>query len=1196
VVKESPKIPGINQEKDEENFPKINEGNEKKNEDSKNAKRELEEKLAAATKEMDGLKRENMNNLNEIIRLNEYVKTLEENIKKSDEEINKLSYVNTTLKTNLQMFREKSQKIGEEKHILVKNNNDLKEEVIKNCHLIEKIGEEKHILVKNNNDLKEEVIKNCHLIEDLQKTIDQNKKDNKILQGVREEKTQEILSLKEEEDRLKKHNSNEILKLKAEIAKYQETITEWRTHYDNIINERDKLKQTKSEIEETMKRIDELTTKNMTYSNEINRLNDVAIENKKEKKRLEDENDFVKKDNMKIREEKSGLKEEKANLMKINEDSFNEIKSQNISIELLRKRIEENNKEIDSYKIDINLKTYEIRNLKEEIRIKNEQLEQKQRENKSINQKLEDAQRNIAKFFQDITNLNKAFKDKTQECDNNKLRNDQLTNEKNNIIQFANKIQQDLNIKEDQVINCQNRIQEIDLANKMFDQKVKKLDQDLSKTTQQLIENQDIIQQIIREKNALHQSFIELTNEFTKHQHFIDFLKKEHLVYKGFQERKFNDLTIQIEAMEKFYISSINALKKEISKLNQDIENLNKEIENQRNQYEEAQKKLIKIDKEFHQLETINDANLNKMKTLELEKSSNLGKIQGLYNENNDLESQLSNLKEKYQEKREEIKSLNSNIKSLEKEIKSLQEDNELLKSNIKSLNKSLNQKLEESESQVSSLSQKVEESESLVSSLEKKLKKTSLELNRIKYRLNLVPTNPDQESKKKTSKKSQKSMNSNPYDLILNIDSLKTTSYKNGWEITDFTSPAQKEESHTIVGIVGRENIGKTFILNKLCGFDLPSGTNVNTKGLSLKYSLQDGGLLCLDSAGIQTPVYYYDNKLMERFGTNKEDLKKNEETRRQMINDRTITDIFIQDFILEVAEVIIIVVGQLSQNDQKFIERIASKYKAKKRIIIIHNFSNLYSIEDVENKIKRDIIQAYDTQDRFIPKSDDVKEYIEKINDKNKENISHLVLGVEWTESGQKYNESTFRYLQDILSTRVDKKKFDLFSHLGEFLQDNYRLYLKFLKRLETPLVLKREKDKMYIKCDENFEISNPIFNSLGNLVSNPPFEVFEKKKKYIVLVEIPDLEKEPDLKFELKKNLNEFNNLLITGLKAFSNYKEQPLVSFRSSGEFKVLIPLGSKEIRVKLSKTQGFEYKNGVLMLEVEKLPMEEVEEL
>ena len=183
-------------------------------------------------------------------------------------------------------------------------------------------------------------------------------------------------------------------------------------------------------------------------------------------------------------------------------------------------------------------------------------------------------------------------------------------------------------------------------------------------------------------------------------------------------------------------------------------------------------------------------------------------------------------------------------------------------------------------------------------------------------------------------------------YDIIINIDSLKTQNY--GWDIETSKFALSHENSKTnfsIIGLVGPENIGKTFILNKICDYDLPSGANVNTKGLSVKYS--NKGFLCLDSAGMQTPVYYYDENLMRKFSITKEDLRTNNEMKNQMINDRTLTDVFIQDFILEVCEVILLVVGHLSQFDQKFIERITSKYKSKKKIIVIHNFSNIFSLE---------------------------------------------------------------------------------------------------------------------------------------------------------------------------------------------------------------------------------------------------------
>ena len=83
-------------------------------------------------------------------------------------------------------------------------------------------------------------------------------------------------------------------------------------------------------------------------------------------------------------------------------------------------------------------------------------------------------------------------------------------------------------------------------------------------------------------------------------------------------------------------------------------------------------------------------------------------------------------------------------------------------------------------------------------------------------------------------------------------------------------------------------------------------------------------------------------------------------------------------------------IVVGQISPKDQKFIERISMRYKSKKRIIIIHNFSNLYSVQDVEHKIEKEIIKAIDTVSHCLATSD-LLEYIEKNPDKPKK-ISHI------------------------------------------------------------------------------------------------------------------------------------------------------------------------------------------------------------
>ena len=451
-------------------------------------------------------------------------------------------------------------------------------------------------------------------------------------------------------------------------------------------------------------------------------------------------------------------------------------------------------------------------------------------------------------------------------------------------------------------------------------------------------------------------------------------------------------------------------------------------------------------------------------------------------------------------------------------------------------------------------------------------------------------------ENNKKSLKLKKK--NSFIYDIVININSLKTKKY--GWTIEkNIKNKISENEKFSIIGLVGRENIGKTFILNKICEFNLPSGSNIHTKGLSVKYSNKNN-LVCLDSAGMQTPVYYYDEKIMERFSISEEDLKKNDEIKHKMIDDRTITDVFIQDFILDVCEVILIVVGQLSQYDQKFIERISAKYKSKKKIIIIHNFSNLFSIQDVEKKIDKDIMKIYEGVKRTIPGSD-ICEYIEKNPDKTKENISHLVLGVDWCDSGFKYNEITFQYLKDILDTRIDKKSFDIIQELTNFIEENYRLYFQFKKRPKEKFTLNYDKnnESLKIQSDVDYQIANPLFNSLGNLVTNPPYEIFERSNdKYICLIELPDLKFDKSLKMSLDRKKTEFNCLIIQGIKNSSeiadSVENDMIIGTRKYGEFLCTIPLGPNFIKTIINEKQT-QYESGILKVQVD-VAQDEEEEL
>lgn len=562
--------------------------------------------------------------------------------------------------------------------------------------------------------------------------------------------------------------------------------------------------------------------------------------------------------------------------------------------------------------------------------------------------------------------------------------------------------------------------------------------------------------------------------------------------------------------------------------------------------------------------------------------NSNSPKPQFQENDYEDIQSKYEILKKKYKEAKETIDDLLSQKKDVDlkakKTIKKLKLETEGTNETLEYL-KHKNKKLKNKNNRI--FEEKME--------LEKEVEKLNKKYTKIyeKYR----------ETKNKTSEnysKSEKKKNFPAYDLIININSLKTSEI--GWEIEKSRDYPSKIRDLTTVGIVGRENTGKTFILNKICGLNLPSGCVLNTKGLSVKFS-NNNSFVCLDSGGLQTPVFYYDETVMMRYETNKDDLKKNQNLRNEMINDRTLTDLFIQDFILDTCEVIIIVVGQLSQNDQKFIERISQRYKIHKRIIIVHNFLNLKTKQEVKQQIKKDIFLAFDVTPRNIPDSG-VKEYLEKNSDKLKENITHLVLAAENHESGLKYNEFSLGYLEKILQTRPQKISFDPIERLIEFFEENYLLYLQLAgpPQNKVTLELNNTFTSLKILCDKKYSVSHPIFNSLGSLISTPPFDLFYHQELYVFLINLPYIELQ-SLKTSINKKKSEYQLLVLSGSRMCSDEEKACQIVFdgRMKGEkFEHLFPICKLGEKLEILG-QRMIYRDGLLKIFI-KTTKEEEEEI
>ena len=112
----------------------------------------------------------------------------------------------------------------------------------------------------------------------------------------------------------------------------------------------------------------------------------------------------------------------------------------------------------------------------------------------------------------------------------------------------------------------------------------------------------------------------------------------------------------------------------------------------------------------------------------------------------------------------------------------------------------------------------------------------------------------------------------------------------------------------------IGNANKGKSFLLSKISKIDLPSGMSIKTEGLSIKYpeleSFKDRKIALLDSAGLETPVLVSQQIKEEEIKT---------ALFKEKSREKLITELFLQNYIVNNSDILIVVVDSLSFSEQK-------------------------------------------------------------------------------------------------------------------------------------------------------------------------------------------------------------------------------------------------------------------------------------
>ena len=343
-------------------------------------------------------------------------------------------------------------------------------------------------------------------------------------------------------------------------------------------------------------------------------------------------------------------------------------------------------------------------------------------------------------------------------------------------------------------------------------------------------------------------------------------------------------------------------------------------------------------------------------------------------------------------------------------------------------------------------------------------------------------------------------------YDLVLDFNSFEQLK-KDGWN-ANFTRMGKKKfdkcisenEFNIVIGVVGNKNRGKSYLLGRIMQMDEyknPHGFLVTTSGISCifpRLDNTDNTFITLDSAGRDNPLLQ--NAFFEE--------KDKNELIRNIARDQKVTEIALNDFIIQESDVLITVLEQLSFNEQEMLKNLINQitlYGVKhmkkfrcngKRLIVIHNLMNISTLDGI-NKFVDDVLKKSLTfsLEKQTYKKLGIDIYIQNINQYNDKNpdkrpiiqIVHVLVGDDSNdEIRKKLNEPTFEYIRKNIKTQVGKN-FNILEKFKNFIVENSKNYFEGEAFNENSIIIGKESEKngktiIPITLSEELKNKNIIF----------------------------------------------------------------------------------------------------------------------
>ena len=820
-----------------------------------------------------------------------------------------------------------------------------------------------------------------------------------------------------------------------------------------------------------------------------------------------------------------------------------------------------------------------------------EKFEQLKKENNDFNQQISYLKQENQEQKNNINLLEKQKKSDKEKFEQLKKENNYFNQQISHLKQENYDQKNNINLLKTQKKNEEEKFILLKKENSVINREISLLKQENS-------EQKSNINLLEKQKKNDEEKFIQLKKENSVINQQISHLKQENYEQK-------NNINLLVKQKKNDEVK-FEQLKKENNVFNQQISNLKKENSEQKNNINllERQKKneqeklnLLKkenqdINQQISFLKQENSEQKNNINILEKQKKDEEKKFEQLKKENNDKNKQITYLIKENSEQKNNINILETQKKNDEKEkkdineqISNLKQENSEQKNNIKILEE--NKRDMENKNQLLEIAVNGDYDKIVF------LNENGITGKHLKLQDNIIKIDPKTNQFIGNEKNEDKKF-IDFYDVIIHINSIKDLN--KGWKIEISPKAKQNYENFKTqniikIGVIGNSNKGKSFLLSKISKIQLPSGTSIRTEGLSIKYPdlehFENRKIALLDSAGLETPVLKFE----------KIENDKKKEYFKEKSREKLITELFLQNYIINNSDVLIAVVGILTYSEQKLIMKIKKEIeraKLEKPLFIIHNLIPYTSTEQVNKYIDEFLLNSATFTliegHKVSTKTESTKgRYFYEDNENQK--IFHLIYANEGSEAGLYFNKFTLDFLENNYQNVIHLKPFDVIETIKErFIQISKDIIEKTAEeKFELDSFDDSNSEILKLKDDKEIILKKCLTDELGfsNFKANgfePLYNLYKKNDELIILrVEAPG---NCSLAPSTIEYAGEYNIIKISGEKKKDKEPQNindNIYNTRENGKFAFDIPLKTEEYLL-CNKEPKIIQKNGVFIIE------------